>query len=137
MARHHGEIQAKAKDAMKRLTSGFWDAEYKVREERLSIIKNSGKSTDDARRFFAEQTKVQITSAGNEDEKLYIRARKIFLAAGTETALSALIDRKKLDTLNDAGRQRYIFDLSAKLQEFKDRYIKEQEYNLPDTAATM
>lgn len=39
--------------------------------------------------------------------------------------INELIDRKYYDTLSLEGKQRYIFDLSDKYKEMKDRYYKE------------
>lgn len=40
--------------------------------------------------------------------------------------INELIDKKYYETLSAEGRQRYIFDLSDKYKEMKDRYFKER-----------
>jgi len=119
-----------ARDAMKRLSGGFWNTEYQSRREKLSAIKNSGGDTDDAVKFFCEQTKSQMKD--HEDERLYNKARHVFMSVGVENALSAMIDKKEIAGLTDPERQRYVFSLSEKLQRYKERFLKEQEYSVTE-----
>jgi hypothetical protein len=134
MGRYSGEIKAMAKAAMKRMSSGFWETEYSARKKRLTMIENSGGDRNTAMKFFAEQTNSQINNQCNDDEKSYLHARKIFISHGVENALSLLIDKNKIENLDGTGRERYIFDLSEKLHRFKERFSKEQEYNLQEKA---
>jgi hypothetical protein len=119
-----------AREAIHRMSSGFWKAEYSVRRKKLTVIKSSGGNTNEAIKFFAERTKSQIVTGNDDDEKLYMRARQVFLSVGVENALSSLIDKSAVINLTDPERQRYVFNLSEKLQKFKDRFVKETEYNL-------
>lgn len=43
--------------------------------------------------------------------------------------INELMDKKYYDTLSVEGKQRYIFDLSDKYKEMKDRYLKEQRFS--------
>ena len=119
-------LKEMAKMAVKRMTSGFWQDESNRRKEALAILEDKGADTTEAKRFFVTNTKYQIDYEYNkEDEELYARAKQ------NEFDLSALIDQSKLEELDDSAKQRYIFNLSSKLQEFRERFDKEQEFDLP------
>lgn len=95
-----------AKEAMKRLSSGFYRVEKNIKKAKIE------------------------SQYGDEDDELYNRVKRVLLSHESEKALSILIEKDELDTMDDAGKERYIINLSAKLQEFKNRFRSEQEYNL-------
>ena len=51
------------------------------------------------------------------------------MSGDSENALSILMDRDLMQTMDEGSRQRYIFGLSHKLQEYRERYEKEQLFN--------
>jgi Skp family chaperone for outer membrane proteins len=125
-------IKEMAQMAFRRMASGFWENENNHRQKKLSALKGRGADTAEAMQFFVANTKQQLNHAENkEDEELYARARQVFMTVGVEMALSALIDTEELACMNDSERQRYIFNLSAKLQEFRERFALEQQFDLP------
>ena len=131
-------LKEMAKMALKRMTSGFWENETNRRKEALDILRTKGADTTEAKHFFVANTRQQISSEYNkEDEDLYLRAKQIFIKKGVENALSALIDQDKLENLDDIARERYIFNLSAKLQEFRERFEREQEFAPQTITMTM
>ena len=124
------EFKKLARMAFDRLSSGFWQNEQNKRETTLAILARQGADTAAAKDMMVANTKQQLTAAINpEDEALYARVKTLFLAGNGETALSVLIDQEKIKTMDDSTRQRYIFNLSAKLQEFRDRFAKEQQFS--------
>lgn len=128
------DLKKLAKMAVNRLSSGFWRDEQNKRDAALAILAVKGADTAAAKNMMVANTKQQITAATNpEDEAMYLRAKNIFLSGNSDNALSALIDQEKLKTMDDSARQRYIFDLSAKLQEFRERFTKEQQFNCQTT----
>ena len=124
------ELKRLAKMAFDRLSSGFWQNEQNKRKTTLAILAGQGADTAAAKNMMVANTKQQLTAAINpEDEALYARVKNLFLAGNGETALSVLIDQEKIKTMDDSTRQRYIFNLSAKLQEFRERFAKEQQFS--------
>lgn len=124
------KLKEMAKMAFKRLSTGFWQDEKNKRKKTLAILQNKGVDTTAAKEYFVSSTKQQINSEYNkEDEEMYLRVKNVFLSGNTENALSVLIDQEKIKTMDDNSRQRYIFNLSAKLQEFRERFEKEQKYD--------
>lgn len=124
------QLKEMAKMALKRLSSGFWQDEKNKRKKTLAILHDKGADTAEAKNFFVTNTKYQIQSEYNkEDEEMYARVKSVFLAGNFENALAVLIDQDKIKTMDDNTRQRYIFNLSAKLQEFRERFEKEQKFD--------
>lgn len=123
------KLKTMAKLAFKRLTSGFWQEEQNKRKQSLAILQDQGADTAAAKNFMVASTKQQIDAAINpEDEQDYQRVKSVFAAGNAETALSVLIDKEKIKTMDENAKQRYIFDLSAKLQEYRERFEKEQQF---------
>lgn len=134
MGRCRGAVRAMAKEAIRRMTAGFWAEEYAARSRRLTLAARNGKDKAEAVKFFIAETKGKLKRENQAEDETYLRVRRLFLSGAEEKALSVLIDREKLDEMDDSGRQRYIFDLSNKLAEYRKRFNKEQEYGLHETA---
>ncbi len=123
-------LKTMAKLAYQRLSSGFWQEEKLRRKNTLTILKNQGADTAAAKKYLVDHTKQQLAAVVNPvEEAQYARVKAIFASGDGENALSALMDRELMKTMDDGARQRYIFGLSAKLQEYRDRYEKEQQFN--------
>lgn len=130
MSAENSALKTMAKLAYKRLSSGFWQEEKLRRKNTLTILKNQGADTVVAKKFLVDHTKQQLAAATNPiEEAQYARVKAIFEAGDGENALSALMDRNLMQTMDDGARQRYIFGLSSKLQEYRDRYEKERQFN--------
>ena len=124
------ELRTMARLAFKRLSSGFWQEEKLRRKKTLTILRSQGADTNAAKKYLVDHTKQQIAAVINPAEELeYNRIKAIFMAGNGENALASLMDRQLMQTMDDGARQRYIFGLSHKLQEYRERYEKEQQFN--------
>lgn len=130
MGRNRGAVRAMAKEAMERMSTGFWNAEYAARNRRLATAEQNGKDKTEAVKFFVAETKGKLKRDSKADDETYRQIRRLFLSGAEENALSVLIDRQQLDAMDDGGRQRYILELSARLAGFRQRFNDEQEYGL-------
>jgi len=130
MSSKGSELKIMARMAIKRLSSGFWQEEKLRRKTTLTLLKNQGADTGAAKKFLVDHTKQQLAAVINPAEEVeYTRIKSIFMAGNGETALASLMDRELMKTMDDGARQRYIFGLSSKLQEYRERYEKEQQFN--------
>lgn len=130
MSANGSELRAMAKLAYKRLSSGFWQEEKLRRKKTLTLLKNQGADTNAAKKFLVDHTKQQLAAVINPvEEAQYTRVKAIFAAGDGENALAALMDHDLMQTMDEGARQRYIFGLSSKLQEYRDRYEKERQFN--------
>ena len=124
------ELRTMARLAFKRLSSGFWQEEKLRRKKTLTILRSQGADTNAAKKYLVDHTTQQIAAVINPAEELeYNRIKAIFMAGNGENALASLMDRQLMQTMDDGARQRYIFGLSHKLQEYRERYEKEQQFN--------
>lgn len=130
MSTESSVLKTMAKLAFKRLSSGFWQEEKLRRKNTLTILKNQGADTTAAKKFLVDHTKQQLAAVTNPvEEAQYERIKAIFEAGDGENALAALIDKDLMQNMEDGARQRYIFGLSNKLQEYRERYEKERQFN--------
>ncbi len=124
------ELRTMARLAFKRLSSGFWQEEKQRRKKTLTILRSQGADTNAAKKYLVDHAKQQIAAVINPAEELeYNRIKAIFMAGNGENALASLMDHQLMQTMDDGARQRYIFGLSHKLQEYRERYEKEQLFN--------
>lgn len=130
MSANGSELRTMAKLAYKRLSSGFWQEEKLRRKKTLTLLKNQGADTTAAKKFLVDHTKQQLAAITNPvEEAQYTRVKAIFAAGDGENALAALMDHDLMQTMDEGARQRYVFGLSSKLQEYRERYEKEQQFN--------
>ena len=130
MSAKGSELRMMAKMAFKRLSSGFWQEEKLRRKKTLSILKTQGADTNAAKKYLVDHTKQQLAAVFNPIEEIeYTRVKAVFMSGDSENALSILMDRDLMQTMDEGSRQRYIFGLSHKLQEYRERYEKEQLFN--------
>ncbi len=123
-------LRTMAKLAFKRLSSGFWQEEKLRRRNTLTLLKNQGADTTAAKKYLVDHTKQQLAAVTNPvEEAQYARIKAIFEAGDGENALAALMDKSQMQTMDEGARQRYVFGLSSKLQEYRERYEKERQFN--------
>ena len=130
MNTENSALKTMAKLAFKRLSSGFWQEEKLRRKNTLTILKNQGADTTAAKKYLVDHTKQQLAAVTNPvEEAQYTRIKAIFEAGDGENALAALMDKELMKEMNEGARQRYIFGLSNKLHEYRERYEKERQFN--------
>jgi len=70
-----------------------------------------------------------INSYNEQDQQLYKKISKMMEEDRIIiNPIKELIDKKYYDSLSLEARQKYIFDLSDKYKEMKERYIREHSY---------
>ncbi|GEM_PF-1529475 len=130
MSAENSALKKMAKLAYQRLSSGFWQEEKLRRKNTLTILKNQGADTVAAKKYLVDHTKQQLAAETNPaEEALYASIKTMFEAGNGENALAVLMDKNLMQNMDDGARQRYIFGLSHKLQEYRERYEKERQFN--------
>ena len=123
-------LRTMAKLAYQRLSTGFWQEEKERRQTTLTILKSQGADTKAAQKYLVDHTRQQLAAEINPAEEAeYARVKAVFMAGEGENALSALMDRELMQGMDEGARQRYIFGLSGKLQTYRERFEKEQQFN--------
>ena len=130
MSAKGSELRTMARLAYKRLSSGFWQEEKLRRKKTLTILQNQGADTAAVKKYLVDHTKQKLAAEVNPaEEAQYTRIKALFDAGEGENALADLMDHEWMRTMDDGARQRYIFGLSSKLQEYRERYEKERQFN--------
>ena len=130
MSAKGSELKQMAKMAFKRLSSGFWQEEKLRRKTTLNILKNQGADTNAAKKYLVDHTKQQLAAVINPAEEAeYSKIKAVFESGNGENALAVLMDNSLMQSMDDGARQRYVFGLSNKLQEYRERYEKERQFN--------
>lgn len=130
MSAENSALKNMAKLAYKRLSSGFWQEEKLRRRNTLTMLKSQGADTSIAKKLLVDHTKQQLAAATNPlEEAQYAQVKAVFESGNGENALAVLMDKNLMQTMDEGARQRYIFGLSNKLQSFRERYEKEQQFN--------
>ncbi len=130
MSTESSALRTMAKLAFKTLSSGFWQEEKLRRKNTLMLLKNQGADTIAAKKYLVDHTKQQLAAVINPvEEAQYARVKAVFESGDSEHDLAVLMDRNLMQNMNDGARQRYIFGLSSKLQEYRERYEKERQFN--------
>lgn len=124
------DLKTFAKEAKIRFKKGFWKNYNENKERKIEEAKERGYSESDAIKIQTEKAKREIKTQfekKNDDDILYEKAVSIF--ESDEIILNPIkrmIDEDVYSSLSDHEKQRYILDLTAKFNEFKDRYEKEK-----------
>ena len=119
-----------AKEAKKRLKSGFWDNYKKDLEQELKKAEETGVSSSRVRDYFAQKVKIYIKSGKDENEEFYLKVKKILDEEGEiPDAIGRLTDKKVFDELSYEEKQRYSLNLSEKYLQAVERYNKEKAIN--------
>ena len=116
-----------ARDAKRRLKSGFWqDCEEELARE-LARAREAGVSESRAAHYFTD--KIALKLSGGDDEAFYARVREMLLAEGeVSDAIGRLIDRAYYDTLSYEEKQRYTLRLSERYLRALERFRREMEF---------
>lgn len=97
---------------------------YLLAKDAKSRMKNYNKE-----RSIFEQIPYAKASLNLQEQELYGKVCKMLSSAEIIiNPIKELVDNKYYNTLSIEGKQKYIFDLSAKYKEMKVRYEREHEY---------
>ena len=121
-----------AQEAKARLKSGFWE---QVKEQRDHDVQNAirqGKSPDVVYKEYREVlTRKIFENKNDEDEILYQKVCELLSQNQVITnPIGLLADEEKMKDMTPQAKQNYIFQLSAKFKEMKERYHKESQLSI-------
>lgn len=124
------DLKTFAKEAKIRFKHGFWKNYNENKQKKIEEGIERGFSEKDIIKIQTEKAKREIKTQfdkKNLDDIMYEKAVSIF--ESDEIILNPIkrmIDDEVYSSLNDTEKQRYILDLTAKFNEFKERYEKEK-----------
>jgi len=128
------ELKKKAKNAKKRLATGYWDIVKQRKEIALTtsdtvVMDKAAIGAYCRRNYGAETAQAYIVADMIEDERLYKKVCA-FLASDivVSNPIGLLLDKDKLNGLDEAAKNRYVLQMSNKYREMCERYNKEQRH---------
>ena len=121
-----------AKEAKERMKSGFWQEVKEQRERDVKIAASQGKSTDVVFKEYREiLTRKIYENTTDEDERLYQKVCELLSQDKVITnPIGLLADEQKMKDMTPQAKQNYVFELSKKFKEMKDRYYKEKHLSI-------
>ena len=121
-----------AKEAKARMKSGFWQDVIEQRKYDVQMAAEQGKSTDVVFKEYREiLTRKIFENKTEEDEILYQKVCELLSQNKVITnPIGLLADQRKMNSMTVHGKQNYIFELSKKFKEMKERYYKERQLTM-------
>jgi len=121
-----------AKEAKARMKSGFWEEVKEQRQRDVKRAAEQGKSTDVVFKEYREiLTRKIFETESKEDEILYARICELLSQNKVIiNPIGLLADKEKMKQMSESAKQQYIFELSAKFKQMKERYYQERELML-------
>lgn len=120
-----------AKEAKMRMKSGFWDDVKARRQTDVEVAAKQGKNSDLVLGGYREVLKRKIFDVeSKEDERLYKKVCELLSQNRVViNPIGELADKAKMKNMTDSEKQHYIFELSKKFRQMKERYYREAEIN--------
>ena len=118
-----------AKEAKARMKSGFWQEVKEQRQHDVQSAAEQGKNTDVIFKEYREVlTRKIFENETEEDEILYRKVCELLSQNKVVTnPIGMLADKQKMSTMSEQAKQHYVFELSKKFKEMKERYFKERQ----------
>ena len=117
-----------AKEAKRRLKSGFWESCKDELSAELARARDAGVSESRACRYFTGKVSCTIRGGG-EDDAFYERVKTMLLTEGeVSDAIGRLTDRAYYNSLSYEERQRYTLALSERYLKALERFRREREF---------
>lgn len=131
MKKEMSEIKRRALLAKQRMKMGYWQKMQEERDKMMTRTEDSSRiemASNLRRREFERTNNMALgDDFAEKDEKLYIKVKDILENdENTLNPIGQLVDQTVYDSLDEANKQRYILELSAKFRELRERYYKEK-----------
>lgn len=131
MAKEMSELKKRALLAKQRLRMGYWQ---KMQSDRLRMEAENvdGDKIAKLQRLKLDRDVMRVTdeARAREEEKLYARVCEILERdEDTLSPIGQLIDKEAYQRMDEAGKQKYVLELSEKFRELSRRYYLEREGN--------
>jgi hypothetical protein len=124
-------IKQYAKEAKKRLKSGFWESRQSEIEECKIKAVSGAVAVSKVVEYYAEKNRRQTNGDGRDDEEFYQKVKAILDTEGeTPGVIGKLTDKEYFQSLPYEKRQRYLMELSERYLKCLDRYNKEKAVEL-------
>lgn len=118
-----------AKEAKKRLKSGYWQKHNDNLNKKLEEAEKDGVSASNVTLYYTKKAEREIKRSDDEFETFYLKVKEILDSEGfVSDIIGRLTEREVYEKLSYEQRQRYTFELSSKYLKAKERYIEEKQF---------
>lgn len=118
-----------AKEAKKRLKSGYWQKHNDNLNKKLEEAEKDGVSASNVTLYYTKKAEREIKRSDDEFEIFYLKVKEILDSEGfVSDIIGRLTEREVYEKLSYEQRQRYTFELSSKYLKAKERYIEEKQF---------
>ena len=119
-------VKNAAKEAKKRLKSGYWGRLADSKRQDVEIAEREGRNRTAVMEYYRDRAKIE-TRKTESDEAFYQKVKKLLDEEGeVSNAIGRLTDRDAFDALDYGQKQRYTLELSARYLKAVERYQKEK-----------
>lgn len=119
-------VKQKAKEAVKRMKSGFWDNYREKIDELRQIAKGEGVELSRVMDIF-DKVNIKPKVVENQEEAFYAKVKNLLETEGEVfDAIGRLMDKEYYQTLDFESKQRYVLQISNMYQNAVERYKREK-----------
>ncbi len=131
MVESQKSLKEYAKEAKKRLKSGFWQTYKKDLQNELDRAEKEGISKSQVKDYYVKKVSETIKKNTDAEEEFYLKVKMLLDTEGeVSDALGRLTDKIEYERLSYAEKQRYNLMLSEQYLKAVERYKKEKELNI-------
>lgn len=124
------DVKLLAKEAKKRMKSGFWEENKEKIGYMKSKAKSEGIESSKIVRYYQTNVIREIKPKKDENEKFYKKVKAILDSVGeVSDIIKRLIDTEVYNSLPYDRKQKYIMELSQKYREALVRYKREKKFD--------
>lgn len=130
MANEAKSIKEAAREARKRLGSGYWQKFYQEREEMIEKAKEEGIAESKVKEYYVDVAEKEIREKDLDFEAFYQNVKHLLDTEGeVGDALGRLTDKTYYESLTYEQRQKYNLNLSEKYVRSLERYYREKQFD--------
>ncbi len=124
------DVKLLAKEAKKRMKSGFWEENKEKIGYMKSKAKSEGIESSKIVRYYQTNVIREIKPKKDENEKFYKKVKAILDSVGeVSDIIKRLIDTEVYNSLPYDRKQKYVMELSQKYREALVRYKREKKFD--------
>ncbi len=123
-------VKNAAKEAKKRLKSGYWGRLADSKRQDVEIAEREGRNRNAVMEYYRDRAKIE-TRKTESDEAFYQKVKKLLDEEGeVSNAIGRLTDKDAFQRMDYGQKQRYTLELSERYLKAVERYQKEKSLTI-------
>lgn len=129
MANEAKTIRDYAKEAKKRMKTGFWQEQQVIIKEKTEKAEQEGLPASKVVEYYKRKIDRMVHNNDPAEEAFYLKVKKILDEEGEIAGIiGRLTDKEAFDKLTYEQKQRYTLELSERYRKARERYYEEKEF---------